>query len=772
MSFIREKKFLYLIELWILIILLYSIFLQSAIPPQMGWWNYYGWQVYDGKVLYKDLYCYMPPYYVWLSALLYGMMGNHLFYYEILGVIVTCMLATVLYMVFCEKISPCKSMLATWLGIIIYISYLLHISFDYNNVHILIVILAFATIFWSILYTKRLLLMAGIFLGIAMMIKQTSIIFFVVGLSSVLLFDFWNDTERKSLIADGSLLLCGVFLGILPGICYLLYTNSFFDMLQNLSIASEAKGIENKSLIQTIGDFFSRFYHDTFSYTEVIVSVSILSLIFRPIKNYLIGNVRLYTIIQYVLITGITFKIYRVFESNEKYFDTKAYFILNIIYLAAFLFKNTNTYERCKIFIEMRMKSIHFKAGWAFLLMVALWGLFSFCGYDERSLIYQDHNILFSLKRTFVEISFYTTLIYLCAKVAMLIKMKKEGKLSSNKKDLGFLMFIISVFVLQACVFISTSYMEEVFCFFGTIFFSYLLLGYGKTFGKYVCLSLIVIIMGITITQKEVISYAWHGGDCVGLYQSDTQYTPSHIPGLEGCIFDYDTEIGYQNIIDIINTYSTENDMVYEFPHITLFNVLTERDLGTFAVSHYIDVCPDKILEQDIHKVKVQKPEIFIWDQLSEQSWAINEHLFRNNKLSESREMISYYEKGVKREYQLAYRYARNNIYVYVKSPNNQKNLQLALCELKNYAKLYRPDMYQSVNRHSINEYSEILSSDEVWTIKNCIAYILFHDVELNQMMKEEDYYDLFPEMRKMFDDDDKLSDGRMRKLKGNFIMD
>lgn len=51
----KEKIFAMLL-LSVLICLVQLSYIQSAIPPQVGWWNYYGWQISEGKLLYKDIY--------------------------------------------------------------------------------------------------------------------------------------------------------------------------------------------------------------------------------------------------------------------------------------------------------------------------------------------------------------------------------------------------------------------------------------------------------------------------------------------------------------------------------------------------------------------------------------------------------------------------------------------------------------------------------------------------------------------------------------------
>ena len=48
-----------------------SLYVPHVIMPQQGWWQYYASRVLQGDVLYKDIYLYMPPYYVFFVCIFY-----------------------------------------------------------------------------------------------------------------------------------------------------------------------------------------------------------------------------------------------------------------------------------------------------------------------------------------------------------------------------------------------------------------------------------------------------------------------------------------------------------------------------------------------------------------------------------------------------------------------------------------------------------------------------------------------------------------------------
>ena len=175
----NKEQMICLTGLWILVALLYFSFIQAMVPPQMGWWNYYGWQLAKGKVLYKDLYCFLPPYFIYLYEYLYKIFGNHLFLFQLLGIGIAEIIAGLMYIVFCKVLKPLYSMLAAFAGILAHVSYLILTPFDYNWVVTLFVIASFFSMAYGLLDNRKTVFASGILVGCAIVLKQTAILFFL-----------------------------------------------------------------------------------------------------------------------------------------------------------------------------------------------------------------------------------------------------------------------------------------------------------------------------------------------------------------------------------------------------------------------------------------------------------------------------------------------------------------------------------------------------------------------------------------------------------------
>jgi len=322
--------------------------------------------------------------------------------------------------------------------------------------------------------------------------------------------------------------------------------------------------------------------------------------------------------------------------------------------------------------------------------------------------------------------------------------------------------FIVTVvFLIEAMVLASTAYIEVVFIM-PLVSFLFMLVLKGGTVSSRIIVSFFTILCLMSlIGQRQNYAYAWHGFIMEGIANPDYEYVSSRIPGLEGARLTQDTEIGYENIINAINCYTTKADRVYEFPHITLFNVLTERELGTYAVSHYMDVCPDSVLKYDLEGLEANPPALFLWNEWEDWTWDLHENLFRGGRLSASRDMIAFYNHTIQEDYSLVYRF--RNIYVWAKEPDTKKNLDLAIARLNSVIYYYGDDeMKDAMARVSAADYQELYASEIPYSVGECMAYVISHTPELDNLLDDAFYEHLIPESK----------GEKMRQLKSTAVED
>ena len=125
-----DFKYITVLACWIL--LFFSTFVFSLLPPQYGWWHYYGWQISEGAVLYKDLYCFLMPYYVWLHAGLYSILSEKLLLYYALGVCFDIAAAICIFKIIADIVPKTWGILFAFTRAVLQYSYLMYLPLDYN----------------------------------------------------------------------------------------------------------------------------------------------------------------------------------------------------------------------------------------------------------------------------------------------------------------------------------------------------------------------------------------------------------------------------------------------------------------------------------------------------------------------------------------------------------------------------------------------------------------------------------------------------------------
>jgi hypothetical protein len=721
MDAVKKNKYLSLFILFILLTVVHLTFILTMAPPQLGWWNYYGWQISEGKLLYKDIYCFMPPYYVWLMGALYKIFDINLLFYQILGMLTNYIYVCMVFIILCDFFKPLISLIACFTGAVLSYSYLMYFPFDYNQIIIFYVICSAFFFVKGIMYDKSLYIyISGFFIGLFIMTKQTGIIYaFLLIIIILIESKVWGCNKGVKLLCKS---IIGATIAISPGVLYLLRTKTFTSFISQISNATYSKG--------SVFNMVDRFYHYGFSYTEVSIAFIILIYILKKCGKNDIFSYHIFSdndlrknIIYYSFFLIIIHKCCRTFVAcTGRQINFEVYFVLNIFYWSIWLVYNSKELKDIlkkyipNIFFEHNLKNNDRYCILIFAVSVLITTYFVFNeAFFWRSSIY-NIGVVFALKRIIVTISFWVIVFWLLNSFNLIVRRAKE---EDN----------LSLFVAFIIAFIATGFLssilEEIYIMPIFAVFSCLLL-YNRTniVIKGIYFILITFILVSTITQKQVEPYFWHGWRSIGLGNPKLHYVYSNINGLECFIFDSKTEAVYENIIDAINIYSNKNDNVYEFPHITLFNVLTKRNLGTFAVAHYFDVCPDYIAEDDGAQLFTNQPAMVIWDEIGSDNWDFHERYFRDGKPSGQRKIRDFYNDIVKKNYFKVYSY--NDITVWSKSNDNKKNLQFAINIFKRSLKLEGYELaYNQIKDITIYAFSDILNSRCNYTVHECLLAII-----------------------------------------------
>lgn len=667
----------YICFMLVVFIALHVVYVQGVIPPQVGWWNYYAWRLNSGEVLYKDIFCFLPPYYVYIMSFLYMIFGTCLMGYQLLGLVLRFLEVCVIYKTVNSFASENISFLSVFAGLVLEVSYLMNMPFDCNQLLRFYIIMSAFFCMKAMTQKKDFqgnisLAIAGGFLGIGLFSKQTCIVIIFFACLGIVMF-YWQKKGSLWALQKAAFFLLGVAAACLPGILTFVIQGSFHDFIRCMAVSMSVKG--------AAGGIVERIFRYQLHFLEMLISVLIFiflcsqqqyrefNLKYKKRKSVIMA-VR--EICIFVLFLLIVYRACQIIETEAGNVISYAAVILGIIaYIAVrlmMLWLKKYMLKRKKTFAAGALTPIII----CLIMMVTMIAAY-LLDYQWKSIVYARFS-LFALKRGLVNVIFEVMLLVLVRQIIQFVMKKKiYGGLKCFILN-GFGMCLLGVGMISSVI--EELYMLPV----ASLLFALLLnavLDYSAVENKkatgnisckaIACLPVIVLILfslGITVIQKQVNPYQWHGWACTGLGRNDKNYVYSKVDGLEGFVLDFETEAAYETIIRLIEENTDEDDVVYEFPYIPLFNVLTERRIGTYSPVHYFDVCPDEIAVADAEYLNENPPEMVIWCEFGEDLWNFHEDYFRGGNESGQRAIRDFYWNSVQQNYTKLYEYKSLSVWL------------------------------------------------------------------------------------------------------------
>lgn len=646
----------------IAIFLIFSgFYFRSVMMPQYGWWQYYAWRMQEGEVLYKDLFLFMPPYFVLLTRLLYSFFGNHLMPYMLfvgLPVKLACLL--LLYDILCRKTKPIYASVAVLTAACVSASYLMDNWYDYNPMGILpTLILAVAIMrFYEAKDNKARNIqasLAGLMSGVLLMYKQTlGIGLGGVALIMIVVLLYKEKKERK---AWPILLFClGTALGMAPGIIYISANHCWSEFWYCIGTATNAKG----GMIGLITHFIGMLTQPVIwvAASACFFLLLICEKLWRGVKEPGLDNTlldqnkksyfkQLSLLILFLMLFTAAFTA--IFDSYILHMGLE-YLSGGIDNIIAALVVVSFLIVMCVLGIKRGMpERIIKRRGWImagiFIIAVLLWGAMP-ASYHQFA--YEASNI-FSVRRSAMNI-----LVYLF----LLLWGREMFRYFSNKPgEYSYLMFFTVICAhLLVCI-ISSSAWEEIFM---LLYLPWPIIALleielpHKNLKNTAIYAVSLACILLCLSQKIYMPYDWQGWREPPIDETSTACTAE---GLEGFKLSLETNMMYNDILHMIDAYTDEEDAVYQFGNMPLFNVLAQRKIPTYASIGWFDVCPDDIARQDAMRLCEDPPKIFIWHNMNEEEWDGMETLYRNGEASGQRSLRAFYDHVVRREYKMMARY-------------------------------------------------------------------------------------------------------------------
>lgn len=649
---LKFQKNFWLVILILAALIYYSFFVRSIIPPQTGWWQYMAQRLNDGEMLYRDVFMYVPPYFAWLTALLYKLFGNDFILYTIFGLLFFRILPwAILYLLVVRFTKPQIASIGILFGICLTSAYLMDQPYDYNPLIMALVIIQTYLLVriyesTSVRNIQWLTIFEGVLCGIQLMLKQNvGIIMPIVVVVILTYVIFQKDIVKKRIWYIVSFVL-GIFIAISPGLGYLMYTETLNEFWWCITEALKAKTGTGNILAFAIENFVSPV-------NMLVACMLSLAYYFAVSKK---NNAHKHLLVVVAVVSCIiTLKYYSYINSLITYVKTIPYkYYLPLAVVGGVTLVGLALLHRAKTLVAFYNDILYA------LFIVGMLVIFAFCTtLSDATAQYFYYEINWSsLKKDILYTLLYLDIILWGVSVY-------KGIIKKDETSFIFVLIYTSFFGFLAVSFASAS-LEELYALLLTP-------GVFAAIGEYceakidvdnskkvqtpsILLPMTLGVCGFICTlcflQKVYMPYEWHSWRSASLLNQQNKVVSVSVDGLEGfCLPESDAKT-YEEIVNLILDNSNEDDVLYQFPNIPLFNVLTNRK-SIYAAIPYFDVCPDSIAIQSAQELYEDPPELVLWANLSEGRWTIHEIVFRNGNPSGQREIYAFYQEVVEKEYTL-----------------------------------------------------------------------------------------------------------------------
>lgn len=161
---------------------------------------------------------------------------------------------------------------------------------------------------------------------------------------------------------------------------------------------------------------------------------------------------------------------------------------------------------------------------------------------------------------------------------------------------------------------------------------------------NYVVCLLCIVVCALCMLQKYTVGYYWWGS-------SETGHLPDRaeaveVDALAGFRLSEQKKLEYEQIVRIIEENGNEDSTVWGFPHVKIFNILTNHyNVNDPVPVLFYDVCSDEMAEREVEWLQQSPPDFVIWCDIPYCIEA-HENTFRNGGRLGQRDIIDWFTEA------------------------------------------------------------------------------------------------------------------------------
>lgn len=624
-----------------------SNYFANSFPYSEGWFVNYVELINQGKFPYRDFYYYLPPLNLLFDYCVWKLSFGYLLIFRLWYLIERIAIYLLVYRLLCKYIDRKYVLPAVMFSSVLCTADSFDYFGDYNQTAVFIAV-CFAYIACNyinastIKQRNKYLAEAGVLMGIMFLTKQTLAVAFTVVFLLVFL-------SRAFLSKDGYFFskiyisIIGAAVPISVCVVFLHYNKALSSFIDNVFLSSDGKG----SLIDIL---FTNFHTTLISYNCWVFSLFFLFMIKKKIfteKQRMIVLTAIFFLLfaEYQLVGTLTKYIKILFSKPEVIVSA---FILLFIVIALKRIINITPYYYFLV------------AYFLFSGLICLEVMLNPTIYKEL----ESLGLILSIRLIFNQIIFYTGIelllyyIFIC----------KNNSFRNN----AFIMYLASSLAICYAGTMASGgrnqYMPSEYLRLYTPFIIALTIEridslYTKKAHYIIIYTLMTFSMSLCFANRCVTAYDWYQVN----YPKDEKNFYSDIEALKGIKFSAEDKKTIEKIAELVEKNSTENDYVFGFPYLKMFNVICNRYESYYVPVIWYDVVGDDYVELTLDELKENPPQIFICIDIPN---AVNAHedAFRDGKKLKQREIIDWFFGEVYDDYTMIGQI--DDFYVYKRGTN------------------------------------------------------------------------------------------------------
>lgn len=679
------KEYLGALAVFFVLTTYQSFYAFSYFPLTEGWFSEYAILIRAGNMPYRDFSLLMPPLYPLHLVFIQNLFGESLIVLRIFGIGITSLIGVVLWGILSKYFSTWISVFVTVLATIFYQKGNAYIGYDFTQILSLYLLCGAYFIFDDVnkmiskkehhLYLSSPFL-AGFFLTLAAFIKQSNGGIGALILFVGYLFCIFKVLSFKDCIHKIQGFLIGCFVVAFPILVWLMVNHAlipFFD--QTVIDALRAKGGSQK-LMGWIGGFFMNTSY--FDWVKISLLLLMEMLIFSLAPSY-------------VAASSFDFKsLHRIFFWKEILFPAwlvkitqKKWNILVVVAAFTFLywlveaiplghFNSWLGQSLPDLFIKIILLTAY---TFSLVILIYLIKRFKICNTFFESINHRHWQILSENTTGILGITllFFTILLIRFGFILPSVEIMQKGGLINN-----FLLFIIPSLALLGLpillmILLAIKSIRSSPIFLLCVFQVALLVGNGTSAGLsevsiYFGVALIIATI-LQLTSMNLISALIPIGSCILLssYLIDIKFQSPYAwwsvtskdvrkqvcAPATGKLYGLCIETSnYDSIMRLVNTIkagSSPNDRLYVFPHLPIFNLLSQRLPYQNAVVSWFDFSSQSQILGISTGILREPPPLLLIARLPKEVFESHERLFNDSKILPQRYILEAVDEQVKR---------------------------------------------------------------------------------------------------------------------------